>query len=418
MDKNKKPIIVSIIPARGGSKGIINKNIREICNKPLIAYSIEASNKASLVDYTFVSTENSEIAEIAKRYGAEIINRPIELSEDHVPDLPVLKHAIEYLEIKGIFPDILVWLRPPNLFRSCSDINNTIQKMLDTNADTVRTVHLVKESPYWMQIIDEEKILKPFIEGGEIKYYQRQLLPKVYKASGIVDVTKRDVVMKQGKLFSKENHRALVIDRAQVVDLDNEDDLLVAEYILKNVLGENFHQKSSKKAIFFDRDATLNEDEKYTYKIEDFKLLPKVIEGLKKLKNFDFFIISNQSGIGRGYYTLKDVEKFNNHMLNEFKKHGINIKKIYLCPHAPEKNCDCRKPKTKFLKQAEKEFNLDLNNCYVIGNRETDILLAKNADCKSILVPTNGKEFDLMSINPDYRAEDLEKAAEYILKNN
>lgn len=239
--EGKKPIIVTIIPARGGSKGVLRKNIREICGKPLIAYSIEASKKASLVDYTFVSTEDKEILEISKKYGAEVIDRPPELAEDHVPDYPVLKHAIEYLEQRNIFPDIIVFLRPPNLFRSYKDINKTIQKMIDTNADTVRTVHLVKESPYWMQVINNEGELKSFIENGEIRYPQRQLLPNVYKASGIVDVTKRDVIINQGKVFSKENHKAVILDENQTCDIDVEKDLLRAEFVLKNILGEEYY---------------------------------------------------------------------------------------------------------------------------------------------------------------------------------
>jgi len=238
----KEPIVVAIIPARGGSKGLKRKNIRELLGKPLIAYSIEASKKAELVDYTFVSTEDEEIANIAKKYGAEIINRPPELAEDHVPDYPVLRHAIEFLEQnKNIHPEIIVFLRPPNLFRSSNDINATIKKMLDTNADTVRTVHPVKENPYWMQVIDDEGLLKSFIEDGEKRYPQRQVLPKVYKANGIVDVTKRDVIMNKGTVFSKDNHRAIILDNSQVCDIDNEKDLLLAEFMLKNLLPPEYH---------------------------------------------------------------------------------------------------------------------------------------------------------------------------------
>ena len=180
-------------------------------------------------------------------------------------------------------------------------------------------------------------------------------------------------------------------------------------------MGEN---EKKRIGIFLDRDATIIEDRGYTYKIEDFKLLPNVIEGLKKLKDFDLFIILNQSGIGRGYYTEEDMNEFNKHLLNEFEKQDIKIKKIYFCPHTPNDDCNCRKPKIELLKQAEEDFDLTLNECYVIGNRESDILCAQNAGGKGILVPINGEEFDIIDIIPDYKARDLEDAAEFILSNH
>jgi len=167
--------------------------------------------------------------------------------------------------------------------------------------------------------------------------------------------------------------------------------------------------------IFLDRDGTLNEDNGYTYKTEDLRILPKVIEGLKKLKGLNLFIITNQSGINRGYYNEEDMNKFHERMLAEFEPEGIIIKKIYFCPHRPEENCGCRKPKTLLLKKAEEEFNLDLSDSYVIGDAECDILLAKNAGCKSVLV-FNGKNSEKIGINPDYIAKNLEEAAEFILR--
>ncbi len=110
------------------------------------------------------------------------------------------------------------------------------------------------------------------------------------------------------------------------------------------------------KAAFMDRDGVLTEDVGYHYKIEDFKLIPNVIKGLKSLKNFKFFIVTNQSGIGRGYYTLKDFKDFNDHLIKELKKHNIKIEKTYVCPHQPEDNCECRKPKAQLIKDAAKDI--------------------------------------------------------------
>ena len=175
------------------------------------------------------------------------------------------------------------------------------------------------------------------------------------------------------------------------------------------------------KAIFFDRDGTLNNDGGYTYKTEDFNLIEGVIDALKLLKNnFKFFVVTNQSGIGRGYFTIDDVNKFNEVMLEEFKKHGIKIEKIYICPHIPEDKCDCRKPNTKYIKQAEKEFDINLKNSWVIGDHSWDVKTGINAGCNTIYVLTGHgkKEFDDLeknNIKPNFIAEDLYEAAKIIM---
>ena len=101
------------------------------------------------------------------------------------------------------------------------------------------------------------------------------------------------------------------------------------------------------KAVFVDRDGVITEDIGYVHKIEDFKLVPNAIEGLKLLKDYKLFIITNQSGIGRCYYKIEDFLNYNKRVLKELQKHIIKIEKTYYCPHKPEDNCECRKPKIK-----------------------------------------------------------------------
>ncbi|MFW9970234.1 MAG: D-glycero-alpha-D-manno-heptose-1,7-bisphosphate 7-phosphatase [Candidatus Odinarchaeota archaeon] len=118
-----------------------------------------------------------------------------------------------------------------------------------------------------------------------------------------------------------------------------------------------------KKAIILDRDGVLIEDKNYAYKLEDFELLDGVIEGLRLLQNnFLFFIVTNQSGIGRGYYTIQDFQNFNNHLIKILKKNKIEILKTYFCPHLREDNCECRKPKTKFIDDIVKGLTSILQN--------------------------------------------------------
>ena len=173
-----------------------------------------------------------------------------------------------------------------------------------------------------------------------------------------------------------------------------------------------------KKAVFIDRDGTITHDTGYVYKIEDFKLLPNAVEGLRLLKDFKIFIVTNQSGIGKGFFKLKDFFGYNKKVLTELKKHKIKIQKTYYCPHKPEDNCECRKPKTKFLKDAEKEYGIDLKKSYVIGDKKADVELGRNASCKSILVLTGNGRKTIKEIKPDFIAKGLLEAARWIVKND
>jgi len=176
-------------------------------------------------------------------------------------------------------------------------------------------------------------------------------------------------------------------------------------------------------AIILDRDGTLVDDPNYyVYKLEDYKLLPGVIEGLKILSTkFIFVIITNQSGIGRSIHTLNEAKKFNEKMASEFKKNSIDIKKMYICPHSPEDKCDCRKPSIKFIKEAEKEFDIDLKKSWMIGDKPIDIEMGKNSECNTIYVLTgHGKEYlgqlEKNNLKPNFIAENFLEAAQFIKK--
>ena len=173
-----------------------------------------------------------------------------------------------------------------------------------------------------------------------------------------------------------------------------------------------------KNAVFIDKDGTIVEDAGFVHRKEDFRLIPNAIGGLRLLNDFQLFIITNQSGIGRGVYAFKDFLKFNNHLVGELKKYNVNIQKTYLCPHNPEENCECRKPKTKLIKDAEKEFNIDLKSSFVIGDMKRDIEMGRNAGCKTILVLTGKGMKEQGEAKPDFVAKDLLDAAKWILKKD
>jgi histidinol-phosphate phosphatase family protein len=136
-------------------------------------------------------------------------------------------------------------------------------------------------------------------------------------------------------------------------------------------------------AVILDRDGTLNEDEGYTYKAEDLKILPNVIESLEILSKAggEFFIASNQSGIGRGLFTILEMEEFNFRLISTLKKQGIYVCGIYICPHQPSDKtyCFCRKPAPGLLNEILVDFDLPKMKTFMIGNSQVDVEAAKNA---------------------------------------
>ncbi len=154
----KKPEVLAVIPARGGSKGIPRKNIRDFAGYPLIAYSIAAGLQSHTVTRTIVSTDDEEIAAVARQYGAETpFLRPAEFSQDKTIDLPVFKHSLEWLaEHENYHPDVLVQLRPTSPVRPRNCVDDAVQILLDhPEADSVRGVVDAGQNPYKMWQIEK-----------------------------------------------------------------------------------------------------------------------------------------------------------------------------------------------------------------------------------------------------------------------
>jgi histidinol-phosphate phosphatase family protein len=139
------------------------------------------------------------------------------------------------------------------------------------------------------------------------------------------------------------------------------------------------------KAVFLDRDGTIARDVPYCSRPEDFELLPGVTEGIRLLNEHGFkvVVITNQSGIARGYFTEEMLARIHDKMQKELAKHGAHVDAIYYCPHHPDDNCECRKPKPKMVLQAARDLDIDLSQSYVIGDGEMDVELARQAGCKA-----------------------------------
>ena len=155
------------------------------------------------------------------------------------------------------------------------------------------------------------------------------------------------------------------------------------------------------KAIFLDRDGTINIDKGYMYKTEEFEFLDKAIEGLKILSDLGYILIvvTNQSGIARGYYTEEQLENLNKFMVDKLKEHGIEIKKCYYCPHHAEKGigkykvaCNCRKPNPEMVLWGIKDFDIDVNQSYIVGDKISDAEAGLRAGLKEGVIVQTGLE--------------------------
>jgi len=145
------------------------------------------------------------------------------------------------------------------------------------------------------------------------------------------------------------------------------------------------------RAIFFDRDGVLIEEKHYLHRVEDVSFIPRAVDAAKRLQDagFKLFIVTNQSGVGRGYFTIADVERVNAHVAQEFARHGVTFQRIYIAPEAPNQSSHGRKPSPQFLFDARDEFGLDLSRSFMIGDKLIDLETGWNAGVQqSILVRT------------------------------
>ena len=232
--------VLAIIPARGGSKSIPRKNIKPFAGHPLIAYSIAAALQAETVTRVIVSTDDAEIAAVAREYGAEVpFRRPAELAQDSTPDLPVFKHALAWLEEHENYrPDVVVQLRPTTPVRPPDLVDRAVRLLLEREeADSVRGVVPSGQNPYKMWRITEDGRLAPLLEApkGIAEPYNapRQILPPTYWQTGHIDAI-RPRVFAQNSMSGKVI-LPIVLDPIYTVDLDTPLDWMWAEWLVENV---------------------------------------------------------------------------------------------------------------------------------------------------------------------------------------
>ncbi len=220
-----KPEILVLIPARGGSKGIPRKNIRPFAGYPLIAYSIAAALQAETVTRVIMSTDDEEIAEVARQHGAEApFLRPAELAQDQTTDLPVFQHALEWLaEHEDYHPEVVLHLHPTSPVRPRGCLDQAVRLLLDhPNADCVRSIVEPGQSPYKMWRIEEQtgNMIPLLTASGISEPYNtpRQMLPATYLQTGHVNAIRPGAIL--GGSMTGGVILPLIIDAAYEVDLD------------------------------------------------------------------------------------------------------------------------------------------------------------------------------------------------------
>lgn len=169
------------------------------------------------------------------------------------------------------------------------------------------------------------------------------------------------------------------------------------------------------KAVFLDRDGTMAENIGYCRSPEDFRLLSRTVEAVKLLNQhaFKLILITNQSGIGRGYFTEGALARIHRKMKEELAREGAYVDAIYYCPHHPDDDCDCRKPKPKLVLRAAKEHDIDLKRSFIVGDEPKDIELGRAVGCRTILVKTP-PSISEETAKPDMVVADLYEAAQMI----
>lgn len=223
--------VLAIIPARGGSKGVPRKNIRQVAGKPLIAWTIQEALKSRYIDRTIVSTEDPEIAEIAREWGAETpFMRPAELAKDETPGIEPVIHAIRTLPGYAY----VVLLQPTSPLRRQNDIDGCIELCQNRGAESCVSVCEPDKSPYWMFSVDDQGRLRRLLDGGSTTK-RRQDLPTVYALNGAVYVADAEALLRTESLIT-ENTVPYLMPKTSSIDIDTETDLALATFFLENRL--------------------------------------------------------------------------------------------------------------------------------------------------------------------------------------
>jgi N-acylneuraminate cytidylyltransferase len=217
--------VLAVVPARGGSKGIPQKNIRNVAGKPLLAWTLEAAAAASYLDRTIVSSDDQAIIKVARELGADVpFVRPVELARDDTPGVAPVLHALS--ELSGF--DLVVLLQPTSPLRSAADIDTAIERLVESEADSCVSVTEASNHPYWTYRVNDAKRLVPFIELPPGSATRRQELPRAFSLNGAVYVARVPWLLEH-RTFLSAATVACEMPGERSLDIDALPDLAAAE---------------------------------------------------------------------------------------------------------------------------------------------------------------------------------------------
>ncbi len=228
--------ILAITLARGNSKGIKKKNIVSLAKKPLIYYTIKEAKKSKFISDYIVSTDNKEIKVIAEKYCAEVpFLRPKKYSTDKSSSVVALQHAVKFMEKrKKVTYDYVVELMATNPLKNVIDIDKCISKLIKTNADSVIAIHQLNDHhPARIKKIIKDRI-RDFCVTEKKESRRQDLKPKAYIRSGSIYALRRDYLMKKNERYGSNNSRPYILPEERAVNIDSLQDLIAAEYLIKN----------------------------------------------------------------------------------------------------------------------------------------------------------------------------------------
>ena len=220
--------ILALIPARGGSKGIPRKNIKPLAGKPLIAWTITEALKSCYLDEVVVSTEDAEIADVAKQWGASLpFMRPAELAQDDTPGAAPAIHALQLLP--GY--DVVLLLQPTSPLRTAADIDAFIEKAMDKKPQSMTSVYPTPKNPYWMYTLGDSAQLQPIM--GAQTMQRRQDMPAIYAANGALYWAEKNWLTANNSFVTSET-TGYIMPAERSIDLDSPVDWQLAEFLLQS----------------------------------------------------------------------------------------------------------------------------------------------------------------------------------------
>ena len=409
----------------------IPKAMLPIVDKPIIEHQIECLKKSGVTEITVVI---GHLGNVIKSYLKDGSNFGVKIN--YLEETMPLGTAGALYYLKDLYKEDFIFLFG-DVFLSV-DFNRMINYHQQKQSDATLFVHpnvhpydsVLVESNDNDQItgIDSNRVARDYDYKNNVNAGIFIFSPKVFdfiKEPRKTDLENEVIIPMINSEYKLYNYKSTEYAK----DMGTPERYYAVNEDCRNGLVDARNLSNPQKCIFLDRDGTINEYVGFLRKKEDLKLIPGVVQAIRTINNSEYLciVVTNQPVIARGEVTFNELDEIHKHLQTLLGNEGVYVDDIYYCPHHPDKgyegevtelkfDCDCRKPKTGMIDKAQKRYNIDLNNSYIIGDSTLDIMLGKNANMQSILVKTGQAGTDYKyNVEPDIVAEDLEEAVNKVL---